>query len=136
MFVEVAVVAALLMPVGGQAACPERTTCVFYRDELTLSCGGETCGAVDPAEPIPAGYYLIGPHYVHEGHRKSWFNLYPFAGSRYWDYYTRVPGLGCLGHLGLHSGLSWAAWATSGCTPGPGAWAASLFLTTVRSSLT
>ena len=104
MFVEVVVVAALLMPVDGQAACSKRTTCVFYRDELTLSCGGETCRAVDPAEPIPTGYYLIGPHYVHEGHRKSWFNLYPFAGSRYWDYYTKVPELGCLGYLGLHSG--------------------------------
>lgn len=106
MFAAVLVVCALLMAARGESPCPDSTTCVFNRDKSTLSCGGRVCATVKAREPTPTGYYLIGPHYKHEEHDVSWFNLYPSAGGRYWDYYTEVPALGCQGYFGLHSGTN------------------------------
>lgn len=81
--------------------------CTYYRNSNRVTCGSVTCNAASTTadQKLPAGYYYVGNFYHHSG-VTPWFNLYrQKAGTTdFWDYYTKVPELGCRGGFGLHSG--------------------------------
>ena len=80
-------------------------TCTYDQSANQVTCGRVRCSTVGQVSggKLPLGRYRIGTFYSHSG--TPWFNLYPERSSGgYWDYYTRVPELGCRGGFGLHPG--------------------------------
>ena len=88
-------------------ASSQAAFCTYSRRRNSVSCGSVTCNTAEAgSSELPAGYYYIGNHYLHGTAGTPWFNLYRqrSSGGGFWDYYTRVPELGCRGGFGLHSG--------------------------------
>ena len=81
--------------------------CTYYSNSNSVTCGSVTCSTASPnseADKLSTGYYYIGNYYIH-GSTTPWFNLYRKRSSGgFWDYYTKIPELGCRGGFGLHSG--------------------------------
>ena len=81
-------------------------TCTFHRGTRQVTCGGVTCTTQQAGwfsgSLLPAGTYRIGP--LNTGKSVTWYNLYPYSDGKYWDYNSKVPGLGCRGGFALHGG--------------------------------